>query len=104
MTKHRKKSSWSCAVPNRSAEVTNVQNFTNFRREGYMQAQIIDRVPMGANVKVNEPGTFWATEICAAACAGTNQNAVKRCIDNNDVWIEVQYNGRGGFLSRKFLE
>ena len=94
----------TCGITNRSATITNVQNFTNLRQEAYLQAQIIGRVPLGASVKTRQPGTYWRTDRCAAACNGTNQNAIKQCIDNNDVWIEVKYNGRKGYLSRKFLE
>jgi hypothetical protein len=65
---------------------------------------VISQVPLSATVSVVNPDSFLRYDRCAAACNGTNQNAIKQCIDNNDVWIEVQYNGRRGFLSRKFLE
>ena len=104
ITKHRKQSSWSCGVAKRSAEVANVTNFTNLRRQAGLNGQVIEQVPLGAKVSVINPGNFLRTDRCAAACNGTNQNAIKQCIDNNDVWIEVGYNGRRGFLSRKFLE
>ena len=94
----------TCAFKNTSGSVTNVQNFTNLRQEAYLQSKIIDRVPLGASVKIRQPGTYWRPDKCTATCNGTNQNAIKQCIDNNDVWIEVDYNGRRGFLSRKFLE
>ena len=104
ITKHRKQSSWSCAVAKRSAEVTNVTNFTNLRRQAGLNGAVIAQVPLGATVSVVIPGEFLRYDRCSAACNGTNQNAIKQCIDNNDVWIEVEYNGRIGFLSRKFLE
>jgi len=93
-----------CGIEQTLSRVVNVQNFTNLRRESYLQARIVGRVPLGASVKIRQPGTYWRPDKCAAACNGKNQNAIKQCIDNNDVWIEVQYNGRKGFLSRKFLE
>lgn len=93
-----------CDVSQSRAVITNVQNFTNLRRQAGLDGQVIGQVPLGATVSVVNPGNFLRTERCAATCNGTNQNAIKQCIDNNDVWIEVQYNGRRGFLSRKFLE
>ena len=104
VTKYRKKSTFSCAISNRSAKITNVQNFTNLRRQAGLNGQVTGKVPLGASVSVVNPGQFLRYDRCAAVCNGANQNAIKQCIDNNDVWIEVQYNGRRGFLSRKFLE
>lgn len=101
---HRNQSSWSCAVDKRSAEVTNVQNFTNLRHQAGLNGRVTGQVPLGAMVTVVNPGQFLRYDRCAAACNGINQNAIRQCIDNNDVWIEVQYKGRRGFLSRKFLE
>ena len=93
-----------CAVDNSAAKIVNVQNYTNLRRQAGLNGQVIGQVPLGAQVSVINPGNFLRTDRCAAACNGTNQDAIKQCIDNNDVWIEIQYNGRRGFLSRKFLE
>ena len=94
----------TCGIPDEQAAITNVENFTNFRRQAGLNGQVIGQVPLGATVSVVNPGNFLRTDRCAATCNGTNQNAIKQCIDNNDVWIEVEYNGRRGFLSRKFLE
>ena len=99
-----KRSSLSCGVTGRASKISNVQNFTNMRRQAGLNGQVIGQVPLGASVSVVNPGNFLRTDRCAATCNGTNQNAIKQCIDNNDVWIEVKYNGRRGFLSRKFLE
>ena len=100
----------SCALPpsgnidSQLARISNVQNFTNLRRQAGLNGQVIGQVPLGATVSVVNPGQFLRYDRCVATCNGTNQNAIKQCIDNNDVWIEVDYNGRRGFLSRKFLE
>ena len=94
----------TCGIMVTRTSITNVQNFTNLRRQAGLNGRVIDQVPLGATVSVVNPGNFLRTDRCAAACNGTNRNAIKQCIDNNDVWIEVQYNGRRGFLSRKFLE
>ncbi len=94
----------SCAIEGNKSKIVNVQNFTNLRRQAGLDGPVIAQVPLGAQVSVVNPGNFLRYDRCAAACNGTNQNAIKQCIDNNDVWIEVQYNGRRGFLSRKFLE
>ena len=94
----------SCGVNDKKAKVIDVENFTNLRKEAGLNGQVLAQVPLGAQVSVINPGSFLRYDRCAATCNGTNQNAIKQCIDNNDVWIEVQYNGRRGFLSRKFLE
>ena len=94
----------SCDVTASKAEITNVQNYTNLRQQAGLNGRVIGQVPLGARVSIINPGNFLRTDRCAATCNGTNQNAIKQCIENNDVWIEVQYNGRRGFLSRKFLE
>ena len=93
-----------CYIPGSKARVSNVKNFTNFRQEAGLGGRIIGRVPLGAQVSVVNPGSYLRYDRCATACEGSNQNAIKQCIDNNDVWIEVEYNGRRGFLSRKFLD
>lgn len=93
-----------CFISSPTSTITNVRNFTNLRRQAGLNGQVIGQVPLGASVSVVNPGNFLRTERCAATCNGTNQNAIKQCIDNNDVWIEVQYSGRRGFLSRKFLD
>jgi uncharacterized protein len=100
----QKKSLLSCGIKKPRATIINVQNFTNLRRQAGLNGQVIGQVPLGAQVSVINPGSFLRYDRCAATCNGTNQNAIKQCIDNNDVWIEVKYNGRRGFLSRKFLE
>ena len=94
----------TCSISEDKTNVTKVQNYTNLRQQAGLNGQVISQVPLGAAVSVVNPGNFLRTERCAATCNGTNQNAIKQCIDNNDVWIEVEYNGRRGFLSRKFLE
>ncbi|MFY9325364.1 MAG: hypothetical protein WAO29_02785 [Candidatus Nanopelagicales bacterium] len=93
-----------CFISSPTSTITNVQNFTNLRRQAGLNGQVMVQVPLGASVSVVNPGNFLRTDRCASICNGTNQNAIKQCIDNNDVWIEVQHNGRRGFLSRKFLE
>ena len=94
----------NCFLNSSEATITNVQNFTNLRRQAGLKGPVISQVPLGATVSVVKPGQIRNYARCTAACNGTNQNAIKQCIDNNDVWIEVQYNGSRGFLSRKFLE
>ena len=93
-----------CFISSSTSIIKNVQNFTNLRRQAGLNGRVIAQVPLGTAVSVVNPGNFLRTERCAATCNGTNQNAIKQCIDNNDVWIEVEYNGRRGFLSRKFLK
>ncbi len=94
----------TCGINSAAARIINVDNYTNLRRQAGLNGPVVAQVPLGASVSVVNPGTFLRYEKCAAACNGTSQNAINQCIDNNDVWIEIQYNGRRGFLSRKFLE
>ncbi|MDB0060261.1 hypothetical protein N9E97_02665 [Planktomarina sp.] len=94
----------TCGISSQAARVTNVDNYTNLRRAAGLNAPVVAQVPEGTAVSVVNPGTFLRYDRCAATCNGSNQNAIKACIDNNDVWIEVLYNGRRGFLSRKFLD
>lgn len=96
--------SLSCGVGESAAKIVNVQDFTNLRREAGLNGPVIGQVPLGATVTVVSPGSFLRYDRCAVTCDGTNQNAIKSCIDNNDVWIEVEYKGRRGFLSRRFID
>ena len=100
----QKKALNTCSINELTARISNVQNYTNLRQKAGLQGRVIGQISLGEKVSVVNPGDFLRYDRCAAACDGTNQNAIKQCIDNNDVWIEVQYNGRRGFLSRKFLE
>ena len=94
----------TCAIQESTSRIVNVQNFTNLRRQAGLNGRVIAQLPLGATVSIVNPDKFLRYDRCAAACDGTNQNAIKQCIDNNDVWIEVKHNGRSGFLSRKFLK
>lgn len=94
----------TCAINTTTSRVVNVENYTNLRQQAGLNGRVIGAVDLGEQVSVLTPGRFLRYDRCAAACDGTNQNAIKTCVDNNDVWIEVQHNGRRGFLSRKFLE
>jgi hypothetical protein len=100
----KQKTSLACGINASKAIITKVTSFTNLRQEAGLNGRVIAQVPLGTTVTVVNPGKFLRYDRCAAACKGTNQNAIKACIDNNDVWIEVQHQGRSGFLSRKFLE
>lgn len=94
----------TCAINTKTARVVNVENYTNLRQQAGLNDRVIGAVNLGEQVIVLTPGRYLRYDRCAAACEGANQNAIKTCVDNNDVWIEVQHNGRRGFLSRKFLE
>lgn len=97
-------SSLACFIPGSKARVVNVKKFTNLRQQAGLGGRIIGQVPLGAQVSIVSPGDFLRYDRCAAACNGGNQQSIKACIDNNDVWIEVQIGSHRGFLSRKFLE
>ena len=93
----------ACAFDQLKLRIDNVQNFTNFRQQPGLRANIIGKITLGEVVTAVVPGRYLRTERCASACEGTNQEAINRCIDNNEVWIEVRHNGSRGYLSRKFL-
>lgn len=96
--------SLTCYVMKDRSKITNVQDFTNLRQQAGLGGRVIDQISLDETVRIVDPGGFLRYDRCAASCDGTNQNEIKQCIDDNDVWIEVEYNGRRGFLSRKFLE
>ena len=93
----------TCHSEAKSLTVVNVQQFTNLRAKAGIGNKIIARVPLNRRVTQRNPGSYLATERCLRACADNNKNAIQQCIENNEVWMEVDYNGRRGFLSRKFL-
>ena len=93
-----------CGIDASEARIGNVQNSTNLRQKAGLNGRVIARVGLGETVRIMDPGGYLRYDRCAAACDGVNQNAINTCIDNNDVWIEVEYNGQRGFLSRKFLQ
>lgn len=96
--------SLACMIEDPTSKIVNVQNFTNLRQQAGLNGRVIGEVGLGEQVRIVSPGRYLRYDRCAAACEGSSQNAIKQCIDNNDVWIEVEYNGQRGFLSRKFLE
>lgn len=93
----------SCGIDEMKLRIDNVQNFTNFRQQPGLRSNVIGKISLGEVVTAVVPGRYLRTERCASACEGTEQEAINRCIDNNEVWIEVRYNGSRGYLSRKFL-
>ena len=93
----------TCGIDGSKLRVDNVQNFTNFRQQPGLRSNVIGKISLGEVVTAVVPGRYLRTERCASACEGTEQEAINRCIDNNEVWIEVRYNGSRGYLSRKFL-
>ena len=94
----------TCYVDGEIAQIANVENYTNFRKRAGLNQPVIGKISLGEVVRLSDPGTYLRTERCASICNSANEQAIKQCIDNNEVWVEVQYNGRRGFLSRKFLE
>jgi len=98
------KATLTCYMTKDKAKITNVQNYTNLQQQAGSEGRVTAQISLGETVTIVNRGSYLRYERCAAACEGSNQNAIKQCIDNNDVWIEVQYNGRTGFISRKFLE
>ena len=93
-----------CYIESQYAEIANVNQFTNLRQQAGLGGRVIAQVPLTDRVKISNPGSYLRTNRCASPCESNNQALIDQCIENNEVWIEVQYNGRRGFLSRKFLE
>lgn len=94
----------TCALVTAYGRIGNVEQFTNLRSRAGIDNPIITQVPLGATVSSVNPNRYYATQRCLQACDGTNQFAIDQCIDNNEVWVEVIYNRRSGFLSRRFVE
>lgn len=59
---------------------------------------------MSTTVTVTNPGTYLKTQSCASICIGKNKQSIDECIANDEVWKEVQHQGRRGYLSRRFLK
>lgn len=94
----------TCPLDDRNSQISNVNEFTNLRREAGLENEIIARVPLGASVAAAEPDSYLATQRCLDACREDNQQKIAQCISDNEIWVEVLYNGRRGFLSRKFVQ
>lgn len=95
--------SLKCGVDTNASKIVNVSDYTNFRMQPGLGSRVIGRIRLGDYVSIVNPGSFLRTERCASACEGIKQEAINRCIDNNEVWIEVIHKGSRGYLSRKFL-
>ena len=102
--KPQKKSLNTCWVNEQTARISNVQNYTNFRQRAGLNQPVLGQISLGERVTLTNPGTYLRTDRCASICNESNQQLIKQCIDNNEVWIEVRYRGRVGYLSRKFVE
>ena len=94
----------TCALATRYGQIDNVERFTNLRSRAGIDNPIITQVPLGAIVTLVNPNRYYATQRCLQACDGANQVAIDQCIDNNEVWVEVTYSSRSGFLSRGFVQ
>ena len=93
-----------CWINEQTARISNVQNYTNFRQRAGLNQPVLGQISLGETVTLTNPGSYLRTDRCASICNGSNQQSIKQCIDNNEVWIEVRYRGRVGYLSRKFVE
>ena len=93
-----------CWINEQTARISNVQNYTNFRQRAGLNQPVLGQISLGERVTLTNPGTYLRTDRCASICNESNQQLIKQCIDNNEVWIEVRYRGRVGYLSRKFVE
>ena len=102
--KKENKQKIACAIFEYDARVVNVQTFTNLRQQPGLSGRKIAEVDLNETVRVVKPNHILRTERCGSICQGRNPESIRQCIDNNEVWIEVEYNGLRGFLSRKFLE
>lgn len=94
----------TCHLDAPQARITNVNQFTNLRSSAGIAQPIITRVPLNATITQANVGGYYATQRCLDICDRGDQRQVTQCIENNEVWIEVNYEGRYGFLSRQFLE
>ena len=93
-----------CSIRNKNPKIINVQSFTNLRIKSNVNSQILDQVPLGSEVSVSKPTFFWSKEPCTTACLDRDQKQIQSCINQDLVWIKVQYKGQEGFLSRRFLK
>lgn len=93
-----------CSINELSARVANVNSYTNLRAKAGLGNQVIAQVPLRVVVKPTDPDSYISRDRCLQSCASNDQKGIDWCIENNEVWVEVDYKNRRGFLSRKFLE
>jgi hypothetical protein len=93
-----------CGINYSEVKIVNLQDYTNLRQQAGLNERFIASIGLGKTVWIMDSGGYLRYDRCAAACDWANKNAINACIENNDVWIEIQHNGRRGFVSRKFLE
>lgn len=93
-----------CHINSSNLTVVNISEFTNLRENAGIGNKIIDRVPLGRMVFQPSIGRYYASQRCLRVCQTEDDQAISQCIDNNEVWLQVEFDGRRGFLSRKFLE
>lgn len=101
------------------AQVINVSEYVNLRREPDFNARILRQVPLGEQVRVLEPGRITivgdapARQFCGNACQQFSENPndatisgrAIECIIGNNLWYEViDARGNRGWVSRQFLQ
>jgi hypothetical protein len=93
----------SCTGSQGGGRIVNVQNFVNMRNGPGFDFAIMGQIPLGARVSVPE-NRVWATDRCIDSCRSGNVDEINRCIENDEVWIIVDYQGTHGTISRRFVE
>ena len=103
----------SCVMRSAQAQVINVNEYVNLRREANFSAPVLRQVPLGERLHVVSNRSAQVTgRSCLEACealgrpgAGmTMQAQARACIADHAVWVEVtDTRGNRGWISRHFL-
>jgi hypothetical protein len=111
--------SLQCWLTSTTARVTNVDEYTNLRRQPDLSAAVISQVPLGDPVQalradnITVIGQERDRQSCINACrtfgadreGGSARDLAQQCINGNMIWYEItDSRGNRGWVSRKFLE
>lgn len=103
----------ACVPSSETLQVVRVYEFATLRDRPSFDASVLSQLPRGTQVTVRGQATVAdnsdSRRACAAAClsAGTNrdreQQAVRRCYLENELWFPVRHNGQSGFVGGRYL-
>jgi hypothetical protein len=109
----------SCWLTSPIARITNVNEYTNLRRQPDFSAPVIRQVPLGERVRAQRAdnitiiGQERVRQSCISACQAFGRNPgdrtardrAQQCIQDNMLWYEItDARGNRGWVSRRFLE
>lgn len=109
----------ACFLESTDAQITNVNEYVNVRRQPDFSASVVRQVPLGERVRARRAdnitiiGQDRDRQSCISACQAfgadpedrTARDRAQQCINDNMLWYEITDASRNrGWVSRKFLE